>query len=362
MTKKKIVRLPPKGTMNALGYLGDSAGCGHIRVILPFALINSMTYKKMTFNFSYLSNFVPAENFYKEYSWVTFQRSATRSMAETIHYMKHIVKPKSRFGLLYEVDDNLFDIPNSNYARPYYLKNRPWIEQILSKVDGMTVSTESLRKVYMKYNANISVIPNRLVKYLWGDIVDIDYENENPRILYCGSFNHFGQKEANQKGGDMSIEFINYIKRTTDKYQWVFVGGYPQEIKPEITSGKIEYHEWRNIFEFPRFIKGLKPDIGIAPLEKNRFNEGKSNLKMLEYAVLGIPGVYTNIEPYKNAEIKCNTDREMIQWIDDLAKDPDLRKEKWYADYLKVKDELWHEDHITDFINGHLKLFNKKLG
>jgi hypothetical protein len=68
--------------------------------------------------------------------------------------------------LIYESDDNLFDIPETNFAHDYYIKNRPNIEEMLRIVDGITVSTGYLKKVYMEYNKNISVVKNRLCKYL----------------------------------------------------------------------------------------------------------------------------------------------------------------------------------------------------
>jgi hypothetical protein len=44
----------------------------------------------------------------------------------------------------------------------------------------------------------------------------------------------------------------------------------------------------------------LNLDLAIAPLEVNSFNEAKSNLRLLEYGVLGWPVVCTDIYPYQS--------------------------------------------------------------
>ena len=63
-------------------------------------------------------------------------------------------------------------------------------------------------------------------------------------------------------------------------------------------------------------------DIGIAPLEDTNINRSKSNLKYLEYTALNIPGVYSNIGPYKeigekNTGIVVNNTTE--EWKNALA-------------------------------------------
>ncbi|MBX4215417.1 glycosyltransferase, partial [Candidatus Parcubacteria bacterium] len=44
---------------------------------------------------------------------------------------------------------------------------------------------------------------------------------------------------------------------------------------------------------WPYILASLQADIAIAPLEKNYFNSFKTQCKYLEYAVNGLPGVYS---------------------------------------------------------------------
>jgi glycosyltransferase involved in cell wall biosynthesis len=43
----------------------------------------------------------------------------------------------------------------------------------------------------------------------------------------------------------------------------------------------------------------LRWDVAIAPLGDDTFTRGKSDLKYLDYAALGIPGVFSDVRPYR---------------------------------------------------------------
>ena len=243
----------------------------------------------------------------------------------------------------------------------------------MSIVNGITVSTNKLKEIYSKYNNNIQVIPNHLPKFLWGDVTYKGFQHYmssrnsvKPRILYQGSDNHFCTKKLSEKGlsgGDFGNTILDYIRKTVDKYQWIFMGGFPLEIDDLIKAGKVEYHGWKNIFEYPDYIKSLNVDLCIAVLQYNEFNESKSNIKNLEYVALGVPAIYTDIEPYKHTTNKAKTDEDMIAHIENLLVNPDLCKRSWELDYEAVKNNLFWEsyDNVKNYVNSYLALFNKRI-
>ena len=73
-------------------------------------------------------------------------------------------------------------------------------------------------------------------------------------------------------------------------------------------------------------------DIAVAPLEDTNINKSKSNLKYLEYTALNIPGVYSNIGPYKEIGKKNtgivvnNTPNEWENALISLIEDDQLYK------------------------------------
>jgi hypothetical protein len=299
---------------------------------------------------------------------VQFQRASTDKHLNLIkHYITNI-KPLVKTPIVYEIDDLLINIPHWNRAKEYYSKYEKSIEEIMSLVNGITVSTNKLKEIYSKYNQNITVIPNHLPKFLWGKV---EFKGaligvKRPRILYQGSDNHFCTKKLQEQGlsgGDFGSTLIDYIRKTTNKYQWVFMGGFPLEIDDLIKAGKIEYHPWKHILEYPTYIKKLNIDLCIASLQQNVFNESKSNIKNLEYVAMGLPAIYTDIEPYKHTTNKVTTDEEMIFQIENLCARPDLCFDTWKKDYEAVKDQLFWEDNnnIKKYVNSYLSLFKRKL-
>lgn len=352
--------IKPEGRLSFLTYKSDNGGVGYIRTILPSIILNSWRYNKMTFESNVLSNFVQDPNFYKTQAFVKFQRSATKDQLEMLKFFKQNFKKQTGTPILYEIDDLLFDIPESNFASSYYKENKPYVEEMLSMVDGITVSTSFLMKKYLKYNKNISIVPNRLGKCLWGEIKDYaPHSTGKLKIVYPGSQNHFSIKGMTEEGGDFGKTLINYIHGTKkDRFEWIFVGGIPEDFK---NDNQVTYYEWIDYMSYPRFLKNLNVDIGIAPLEINDFNKAKSNLKMLEYVACGIPGVYTDIEPYKNATLKGKTEEDLINHIENLSKDENLRLEVSLKDRKALGNNLFLEDNRLNWINEHLSLWNKRI-
>lgn len=359
--KKKLKTVRPQGTINVHTWLADNEGCGHIRTIFPSLMLNQFKHKATKFEWTFNSHFVHDINFFKSKSMIKFQRAALPQHLQLIMSAKEVAK-HTNLGILYEADDLLTpDMPETNFAHSYYAQNWPIIEQMLSLVDGITVSTEPLRQHALKYNKNVVVCPNHLPEWLWEqqDAVDIveNKKNDKIRILWAGSANHFS---LTGEGGDFGKEILKFIKDTTDKYQWVFVGAMPNELK---NVEGIEFHTWQKILSFGQFLRKLKCDIGIAPLEKCFFNDCKSNIKVLEYSSLGIPGVYTDCYPYKDTAMASTTETEFINNIVRLAEDNTLRLTTWQHDYELVKDQLyWNDDNLLAYINQHLRIFGKKLG
>lgn len=368
----KTIQSPAKLSMHS--YVGDLQGCGHIRIIFPTLLLNHFRFKRYNFHFSYGSYFINDLNFYKNFTFIQFQRAATDKHLNLIKHYVENVRKNVKTPIIYEIDDLLIDIPHWNRAQEYYDKYKIYLEEIMRIVNGITVSTNKLKEIYSKYNNNITVIPNHLLKFLWGDVSFKGYNTyksdktfKRPRILYQGSSNHFCTEALYNKGirgGDFGSELLKFIRKTVDEYQWVFMGGYPLELDDLKNTGKIEYHSWKNVFEYPTYIKSLNVDLCIAPLQYNLFNESKSNIKNLEYVALGVPAIYTDIEPYKHTAVKVKTDEEMISKIKEILNNYlDIAPVVWKEDYNKVKEQLFWEDdnNLYKYINSYLNLFGKKM-
>lgn len=365
MGKYKKIQRPAR--LGFLCYVGDVQGCGTIRVIYPYFLLNHFRQRNLMTSAMYLMNYVTDVDFYKDFAYVQFQRSATPQHLQLVKHFKTVVQKKYPIPAIYEIDDMLFDIPEWNYASAYYNEQRPLIENIMRHCDGMITSTAKLREVYSPYCKKISVIPNHLPKFVWGDVYEAtDYKDESKKvkILWAGSQNHFAMKEIQGdkiKGGDFGKELLDFIRKTTDKYEWHIMGALPQELNG--VKDKLNFYPWENIFQYPYKMKSLEPDICIAPLQDIEFNRGKSNIKCLEYTAVGAPAVFSDVTPYKFMSLKAKTDEEFIAHIEKLAGDINYRAAIFKKDYQRIKPQLWWEenDNIKKYINTYLNMWGKCL-
>lgn len=367
--KTKLKRVKRPAQINFFSYLADTQGCGTIRVMYPFLLLVHESNKDVRYSTQFQSQYVSDIDYYKGYTFAQFQRSATKEHLQLYTHFKNQIQTQFKIPLIYEIDDLLINIPEFNYASLYYKQNEEYVKQMISMSDGVTVSTEKLKEVYLQYNKKIEVVPNHLPKFVWGDIFPAhEYKNEKKKIkiLWAGSMNHFPlpeMKKVGVAGGDFGDKLIDFIKKTTDKYEWIFLGAKPTELDSQLKAKKIKFIKWVNVFQYPSTVKKVEPDICIAPLFQDEFNECKSNIKCLEYSALGAPGVYTNIRPYEDMTLTSDSDEEMIAYIEKLAGDIDYRAKVWESDYKVVEKNLfWEENNnLRNYVNSYLKLFGQRL-
>jgi O-antigen biosynthesis protein len=351
-----------KGLFRITSYVADQAGCANIRVIIPFILLNQLHIKNFLFQAYFNNMFTRDMMYYKNSSIIQFQRAATKDHLEYFELVRKKIKLMTRSGLVYEIDDDLLNIPNWNFAKGYYKDYTPYITDMLSKADGLTVSTERLKTLYSKYNNNIQVVPNHLPRFSWGVVSFSGRETNRPRIIYPCSSNHFSTNPQ-IKGGDMGDTLLKFIRKTTEDYEWIFIGGCPHELLDLVKMGKVTRHMWYSVYEYPRFLKSLKSDIGIAPLDLNVFNTSKSDIKTLEFTALGLPGVFTKIDPYDKMVLQAADEDEFISHIESL-RDINKRHEVWSATQSMLAGRMFWEDNnyrnLKNFVKSYLAIIKKE--
>jgi glycosyltransferase involved in cell wall biosynthesis len=90
--------------------------------------------------------------------------------------------------------------------------------------------------------------------------------------------------------------------------------------------------------EYPAFArwmtKNVKWDLAIAPLEENVFTRCKSDIKFLDYSVLGIPGIYSRGSVYgetirhlENGYLADNDTESWIEAFELMLTDDELRRQ-----------------------------------
>ena len=93
-------------------------------------------------------------------------------------------------------------------------------------------------------------------------------------------------------------------------------------VSPEATT-YAKFADWMQ--------KHIRWDFGIAPLVDSQFSRSKSDIKYLDYAVQGIPGIFSavqayqrTIRPFENGLLAA-TPAEWSECLEKLVNDPELR-------------------------------------
>ena len=251
------------------------------------------------------------------------------------NFSKKLIEYCKLFGIkiIYEIDDDLLNIDSSHPEYEYYLKSGEIIKFILKNSDYVTVSTRKLKNKLIKYNNTIEILPNTLVD-LWNDdeVFLNKADNFNTiKIGYMGTITH----ENDIKIIENSMKKVkDYFYKKNIPVEFVLIGG---------TQKKLDYVTQidipKNKTKYPDFIKWLKDivdwDIALAPLEDNNINSSKSEIKYLEYAALGLPGIYSAVGSYKfvikNREngilVYENSEKSWTNAIINLIEDKNLQFE-----------------------------------
>lgn len=258
-----------------------------------------------------------------------------------VSLLNDISRHTSEIFRVFSLDDLVTDIPDKSSVYKHFTGNfrnaRARLRKALSLCDRMIVTTRPLADAYADMIDDIRVIPNRLRRDVWLPLESKRGISKKPRVGWVG---------AQQHAGDLEI-IIDVVKQTADKVDWVFMGMCPEEIRHLVKEYDLE---WVSYDKYPKKMASLHLDVAIAPLEINRFNEAKSNLRLLEYGILGWPVICTDIVPYQSFDAPVRrVPNETDAWVDAImdyannlnraAKDGDKLR-SWVKRYFILEDHL----------------------
>jgi glycosyltransferase involved in cell wall biosynthesis len=249
--------------------------------------------------------------------------------------------PKIR--LIFELDDLKTEMPSNNpkaRTMPHDVGER--LAEALSYCDRMIVTTEPLKQAYSHLIDDIVVVPNRLERSRWDGLSSKRRAGTKPRVGWAGAQQHHGDLELLRE----------VVEATADEVEWVFFGMCPQELRPYIQ----EFHEGVVFEAYPTKLASLNLDLAVAPLEINRFNEAKSNLRLLEYGIMGWPVVCTDIEPYRAYKAPVTrVANTSAAWVDAIRQHVyDLDSSERAGDRLHawVQRHWMLEDHLESWLDA----------
>lgn len=197
-----------------------------------------------------------------------------------------------------EVDDDFFTAQaRERLARAEYDPDRlAAVDRLVRGADAVVVSTEPLRAVLAAEGIDAVVVPNGVQPGLWAHDPVTPTTDGPRRVLYMGSATHGGDLDllrdvfdgfVDDDGRPVRLEVVGV---THDDDAW-----YDRLALPEGTT------------HYPEFVAFLREhadrwSAGVAPLTDDRFNDAKSDLKFLEYSMLGLPFVGSDRPSYAGVD------------------------------------------------------------
>lgn len=273
--------LPWKPLPRLMAFPGDTMGCGHYRVIEPFEAA-----LKAGIIDGYLGtdHYDPLDLAIFEADTLLLQRQITDAQIRYLGNYRRFFQLK----LVYELDDLITNVPVESVHKgniPKDIAKR--IRQGLELCDRFIVSTEPLAHAYRHMIGDIRVVPNRIDRDKWGDLTPQRRQSDKPRVGWAGGVSHTG---------DLAL-IVDLVRETAQEVDWIFMGMCPEEIRPCVK----EFHVGVPTPAYPAKLASLNLDLAVAPIAEHAFNDCKSNLKLLEYGILGFPVIASDFGPYRRS-------------------------------------------------------------
>ena len=242
--------------------------------------------------------------------------------------------------VVYDLDDLLVEIPDEHSHKADYAGEMLAMLYAILDADLVTASSPNLQAYLAEVNPDSKLIHNYLDDSLWKLISPKPVSSLDSRVTigYMGGQTHQADLEF------IKHSLLNLSNKYPDKVNFKFWGTRPPAELLDLPSTKWEAVNFENYAQFASYFSQQECDIFIAPLVNNEFNSSKSSIKFLEYSSLGIPGVYSNLPPYKTIiehgknGFLADDPGEWESHLSTLIDDPELRHQIGRAAQRTVND------------------------
>lgn len=204
---------------------------------------------------------------------------------------QELARRANRPMLVYEIDDDLFDVDPSNkpawglFSRPEIGAN---LRANIAVADAVTCTTIPLAERLLAMNPNVHVVANFIPAWL----LDLPEPAHDPRTVTIG---WGGGASHAMDWADAAPQVARFIGHH-DHAELHVMGWHPPELRRWVFPHQRRHTEW--IASVPDYLRAIDFHIGLAPLRAHTFNAAKSHIKALELAALGIPCVASDVGPY----------------------------------------------------------------
>lgn len=201
---------------------------------------------------------------------------------------------RSDAAILYDLDDDVFAIPDGHPAFESIAPLLTDLRRILHVADVVTTPSEPLAAALRAQGAHdVRVIPNAIHPPDWPSADPaMRPPSEGPlRLLLAGTASH----EADYAAIEPAL--LRVLERHAGRVTLHVWGASPAGLRGHPGVHVDDAYEWTYRRYAARLCEAAV-DLALVPLEANAYNDAKSAIKWLEFSAAGIPGVYADRPPY----------------------------------------------------------------
>ena len=276
--------------MNVYLHKPDDSAQTYYRITRPFKFLFN------EFNMTCSSQFT--EEHLRNNDVFHFSRLLQPRFMEVLTLIK-----KSGKKIIWEIDDDIWHIPDWNGCNVYTPDRLETIRQTLLLADEVVVSTHELKNVIGRG----SVCPNLVDLDSWPEQNHEPPERDEIRILWSGSIHHAEDLKEIAPALDVILEAIPesvvYFQgdipesmASFNRFQFSHLGFM---VPHKRYGNRVKLIEPVPLEQYWQTLCDIEPDIGLAPLNDCQFNQSKSCNKAYEYYMAGATVVAADLPPYK---------------------------------------------------------------
>ena len=269
-----------------------------------------------------------------EYRWRTPKKLRGRDLrwAEVVIFVRGddylsrkaaaVARASGRYTA-YVMDDDLLNIPEGLESSAAYRREQTR-EMIRGVMAGCRCLLSPSRNLLAKYGGAFECC-ERIEEPAMTRRASPSGQSGTVKIGFAGSTDRAGDVDRIVSGALRRVLRENPGRVTAE-----FFGARP-EIVDELALRHVPYQ--RSYEDYGRTMSSLGWDLALAPMPETEFHRCKHYNKFIEYASCGIPGIYSDVEPYRwavrdgeNGLLCPNTEEGWHAAIRRLVEDAELRR------------------------------------
>lgn len=235
---------------------------------------------------------------------------------------------------VYDLDDDIWAWEPGSKEDQYWTDERRMNAEInIQCADLVTTPTTALADVLSELNPRVAVLPNTIPAKLLQM-----FPNHGERFIV-------GWQGAQQHVRDLHLIYDAVLRFMLRHPEVEFHLWGPEQLEQYLPAlaNRIICHPW--IQSVWGHYSRLSMDVGLAPIDlSNRFNETKSDIKLREYAGLGIPFIASRSNAYTSTTLAsrgyvADSPGEWEEALEELYRNRPLRHR--ISEQARLRARLW---------------------